>query len=66
MDRMLIFRERQLRQVLSEYVTHYNTHRAPKLRSPIDRGETQRTCSSGPVRRTQVLGGLTNEYRHAA
>jgi putative transposase len=69
LDRMLIFHERQLRAVLTEYENHYNTHRphrALEQRSPIDRGETQRALSSGSVRREQVLGGLINEYRHAA
>ena len=69
LDRMLIFHERQLVHVLAEYENHYNTHRphrALEQHSPIDCGETQRTWSSGSVRRTQVLGGLINEYRHAA
>jgi putative transposase len=69
LDRMLIFHERQFRHVLREYETHYNSHRphrALEQRSPIDCGETRRGCLSGLVRRTQVPGGLINEYRRAA
>jgi putative transposase len=69
LDRMLIFHERQLRPVLSEYEDHYNTHRphrALEQRSPTECGRSQLLCSTGAVRRTQVLGGLINEYRHAA
>jgi putative transposase len=69
LDRMLIFHERQLVHLLAEYDNHYNTHRrhrALEQHSPIDCGETQRAWSSGSIRRTQVLGGLINDYRHAA
>jgi putative transposase len=69
LDRILIFYERQLVHVLAEYETHYNTHRPHRAlgqRPPIDCGQTQRSCSTGTVRRTPVLGGLINEYRHAA
>ena len=69
LDRMLIFHERQLVRVLTEYESHDNTHRphrALEQRSPTERGQTQQSCSSGTVRRTQVLGGLINEYSHAA
>jgi transposase InsO family protein len=69
LDRMLIFHERQLRHVLSEYEDYYNTHRPHRTleqRSPTECGRTQQLCSTGAVRRTQVLGGLINEYRHAA
>jgi transposase InsO family protein len=69
LDRMLIFHERQFRHVLREYETHYNTHRphrALEQRSPTECGRTQQLCSTGAVRRTQVLGGLINEYRRAA
>jgi transposase InsO family protein len=68
-DRMLIFHERQLVHVLTEYEHHYNTHRphrALEQRSPIDSGRTQQPCSARAVRRTELLGGLINEYRHAA
>jgi putative transposase len=66
---MLIFHERQLRHVVTEYETHYNAHRphrALEQRSPTDPGETQQPCLAGAVRRTQILGGLINEYRRAA
>jgi transposase InsO family protein len=69
LDRILIFHERQLVHVRAEYETHYNTHRphrALEQHPPIDCGATQRSCSTGTVRRTPVLGGLINEYRHAA
>ncbi len=69
-DRMLIFSERQLVRVLAEYGRHYNGHRPhrsrdqrPPIASPAifaaQPGRTQ-------VRRDEVLGGLINEYRHAA
>jgi putative transposase len=69
LDRMLIFHEWQLRHVLAEYATHYNSHRphrALEQRSPTERGAIQLPSASGVVRRTQILGGLINEYRHAA
>lgn len=67
-DRMLIFSERQLVRVLSEYEDHYNTHRphrALEQLSPVpdvDIGGHK----DGSVERTEILGGLINEYRHAA
>jgi putative transposase len=65
---MLIFHERQLRHVLSEYEDHYNTHRdrALEQHSPMELGANRLSRTSGVVRRTQVLGGLINEYQHAA
>jgi putative transposase len=61
-------RHRQLRYVLTEYEDHYNTHRphrSLKQLPPIadvDIGGTE----DGAVERTEILGGLINEYRHAA
>jgi Integrase core domain len=60
LDRILIFGERQLRHVLTEFGDHYNTHRPHRVLarcSPIDPGRIQQICLAGPVRRTQVLGG---------
>ena len=65
---MLIFTERQLRYVLDEYENHYNTHRPhrslhqlPPI-ADIDIGANH----DGPIERTEILGSLINEYRHAA
>ncbi|MCA1708957.1 MAG: integrase core domain-containing protein [Actinobacteria bacterium] len=67
-DRMLIFSQRHLRAVLTEYVRHYNgrrPHRARDLRPPrpthpvID-------LSHERITRRPVLGGLINEYERAA
>jgi len=69
LDRMLIFNERQLVQVLTEYERHYNTHRPHRgldQLSPIAANGDRRPRTAGAVRRTQVLGGLINEYQHAA
>jgi putative transposase len=69
-DRMLIFNERQLGHVLSEYERHYNRHRPHRALdqlSPIAADEDRLPrVGAGAVLRTQLLGGLVNEYRHAA
>ncbi len=67
-DRMLIFGQRHLRRVLEEYVSHYNQQRPHRGRdlqppSPIQPAPTDPTA---PVVRHPILGGLINEYRHAA
>jgi hypothetical protein len=69
LDRMLIFSDRQLRHVLVEYERHYNTHRphrALEQLPPIGDVGLDRADVGGTVRRTEILGGLINEYRHAA
>ena len=67
-DRMLIFGERHLRTVLTEYQGHYNgrrPHRSRQLRPPQpDHPATD--LSRKRIRRRPVLGGLINEYERAA
>jgi putative transposase len=66
-DRMLIFGERRLRAVLTEYATHYNRrrpHRSLDLRAPADGADVIR-LPLGRIERRQVLGGLINEYERA-
>ena len=69
-DRMLIFNERQLGHVLSEYERHYNTHRPHRALDQLSpmAADVERLppVGAGDLRRTQVLGGLINEYHHAA
>jgi len=68
LDRMLIFSERQLVHVLAEYENHYNTHRPhrsleqlPPI-ADVDIG----SGGAGAIERTEILGGLINEYCYAA
>ncbi len=67
-DRMLIFGERHLRTILTEYQGHYNgrrPHRGRQLRPPQpDHPATD--LSWKRIRRRPVLGGLINEYERAA
>ena len=67
-DRMLIYGERHLRSVLGEYVGHYNGHRPHQSRQqrPPDRDDQARVPQDLPVQRRKVLGGMINEYYHAA
>jgi putative transposase len=72
LDRLLIVNEHHLRQVLTEYLQHYNTarpHRSLGQLAPAQAG----TRPPEPVNladhricRKQVLGGLTHEYYVAA
>jgi hypothetical protein len=67
-DRMLIFNDRHLQIVLTEYARHYNgrrPHRArqlhpPRPDHPIADSHHER------VRRRPILGGLINDYERAA
>jgi len=67
-DRMLIYGERHLRSVLGEYAGHYNAHRPHQSRQqrPPDRDDQARVPLDLPVQRRKVLGGVINEYYHAA
>ncbi|MGH3159633.1 MAG: integrase core domain-containing protein [Streptosporangiaceae bacterium] len=71
-DRMLITGSRHLRAILDEYVAHYNRHRphrARNLRAPDSHDATTTVISdmrTAEIRRQRVLGGLINEYQHAA
>ena len=68
----MIWNERQLHQVLTEYLRRYNTarpHRALDLQPPAPaRTLTAVGGSAAPpgVERVDVLGGLIHEYRRAA
>jgi transposase InsO family protein len=66
-DRMLIFGERHLRAVLTEYADRYNRHsphRSLDLRAPAGGVDVVRLPFSR-IERRQVLGGLINEYERA-
>jgi putative transposase len=67
-DRLLIFGQRHLTTVLTEYVEHYNTqrpHRGQRLSAPLPQAlPTAPTVDA--VYRRAVLGGLISEYHHAA
>jgi len=72
LDWTLVWNERQLHWVLTEYLRHYNTvrpHRSLDLQSPR-RTPRLTLVESGtvesPVQRVDVLGGLIHEYRRAA
>ena len=71
LDRLLIVNERHLRQVLTEYLRHYNTARPHRALGQLAPAQAHtwppeidlaghRTC------RKQILGGLTHEYHIAA
>jgi putative transposase len=67
-DRMLIFGQRHLRTVLTEYVRHYNgrrPHRARDLRPPRSTHPAADLNHEG-IKRRPILGGLINEYERAA
>jgi putative transposase len=67
-DRMLIFGERHLQLVLTEYARHGNgrrPHRSRHLHPPRP-DHPVADLSRERIRRLPVLGGLINEYERAA
>jgi len=71
LDRLLIVNEHHLRQVLTEYLRHYNTarpHRALGQLAPVqaDTRPPEINLAEFRIRRKQVLGGLTHECQIAA
>jgi Integrase core domain len=72
LDRLLIVNEHHLRQVLTEYLQHYNTarpHRSLDQLTPAQVGTQPPNpvnLAEHRIHRKQVLGGLTREYYIAA
>ena len=73
LDRVLILGERHLRVVLTDYQAHYNAarpHQAIAQRVPDDEPDAPRATVTGintqQIRRKPIMGGLINEYSHAA
>jgi putative transposase len=71
-DRILIAGPRHLRAVLDAYTAHYNEHRphqALQQQPPLPRARQAPVAAPADgvdVRRKRLLGGVVNEYHHAA
>jgi len=70
---MLVLGEAHLRTVLTEYQAHYNcarSHQGIAQRVPGDKRHAPRAIladiNTQQIRRKPILGGLINEYTHAA
>ncbi|WP_223840317.1 transposase [Saccharopolyspora pogona] len=67
-DRLLIFSERHLRAVLTEYIRHYNgrrPHRAHELRPPRPSYPVA-DLDSERIKRRPAFDGLINEHERIA
>ena len=73
LDRMLVYNERHLSKILTEYAEHYNDHRPHQSRG--QRPPTVETAVTRPItdladvhsiRQQPVLDGLINQYHRAA
>ena len=71
-DRLLIINEHHLRQVLTEYLLHYNTARPHRSLGQLTLAQADSqppgliNLAEHRIRQKQVLGGLTREYYVAA
>ncbi|MDX6433823.1 MAG: putative transposase, partial [Streptosporangiaceae bacterium] len=69
-DRLLIYNERHLRTVLTDYERHYNQHRPHRARDrrPPQPPPQRALAELDQVRlkRREVVDSLINEYRNAA
>jgi putative transposase len=70
LDHTLIWNERQLRQLLIEYLEHYNRHRPHRgldQRSPTTIDEpADQPVPIDAIRRHRILDGPINQYDRAA
>jgi putative transposase len=67
-DRILIFNQRHLRMVFTNYVRHYNRRRPHRVRDlhPPRPTHPAADLSYERITRRPILGGLLNEYERAA
>src|ERR1017187_4234097 len=70
-DRLLIVNEHHLRQVLTEYLLHYNTARPHRSLGQLAPAQAptrppEINLAEHRIRRKQVLGGVTHEYQIVA
>jgi transposase InsO family protein len=68
LDRLLIYGERHLRRVLTEYSWHYNGHRPHQSREqrPPLHEPGQPIDVTAQIKRSHIVHGLINEYRRTA
>ncbi|WP_307841635.1 integrase core domain-containing protein [Streptomyces endocoffeicus] len=71
LDHILIMNETHARQVLGAYERHYNRHRPHQARNQLPPEASEQpiaapNLNTRKVLRTRILGGLINEYIHAA
>jgi transposase InsO family protein len=71
LDRMLIVSEHHLQQILTDYLTHYNTARPHRALGQLPPAQAhaqppQIDLTEHRVHRKQILDGLINEYQIAA
>ena len=68
LDHLLIYGERHLRQILTEYARHYNDHRPHQSREqrPPLHEPGQPIDMTARIKRRQAVQGLISEYRRAA
>jgi putative transposase len=67
LDRLIIFGERHLYRVLTEYVTYYNharRHHGLDQQCPV--AVVGSAARAGPIERRDILGGVLHDYRRAA
>jgi putative transposase len=65
-DHLLIYGERHLRQVLTEYLAHYNQHRPHRALGCRPPQPPPASLPAQRFRRRRILHGLINEYKPAA
>jgi transposase InsO family protein len=73
LDQMLIFNEKHLSKILTEYIKHYDDHRPhqsrgqrpPNVETTVTRPITD-LADIRSVQRQPILGGLINQYHRAA
>ena len=69
LDRTVVWNQRQLHHLLTEFVAHYNEHRPHRSlnhRAPRDETHTPVNDLDHRIQRTTTCAGLINEYRPAA
>jgi putative transposase len=67
LSKLILFGERPLRRVMTEYVAHYHAERNHQAKSNVLLfPRTTKTCRGGPIERRERLGDLLHYYHRDA